>query len=394
MTSVTEQAGSYNTFDNIPDELKACPQWLVWRYEDHGKPKPDKVPYDPRTGQKAKPNDPQTWGTYEEAVAAYQRGGYDGIGFGFSEADPYTGVDLDGGCRDPHTGQLEAWAGAIVEQLDSYTEASPSGTGVHIIAKATLPPEGRRKGKIEMYDSGRFFTVTGEHIGGTPPAIEERAAEVGALHAEIFGQQQEESRQPAHLDNGGANGHTNPLPDEELIQRAKCAKNGELFTRLWSGDTTGYASQSEADLALCNLLTFWCGNDPGRIDRLFRQSGLYRKKWDEKHFSNGQTYGEATITTAVASVREFYGNNGVRGPATNSPEEAPRPLKRSLPDPEPFPLGALGTLAAPARLLAETIQAPLALCGQSILAAATLAVQAYRDVIIDGRTIPLSENFL
>jgi hypothetical protein len=302
-------------------------------------------------------------------------------------------VDLDS-CRDPHTGQLETRAGEIVERLDSYTEASPSGTGVHIIAKAPLPPEGRKKGKIEMYDSGQFFTVTGEHIGGTPTTIEERTVEVAALHAEVFGQPQAKNQPPAPIANGSANGHTNPLPDDELIQKAKRAKNGEQFSRLWAGDITGYPSQSEADLALCSSLAFWCGNEPERIDGLFRQSGLYRKKWDEKHFSHGQTYGEATIATALGGAREFYNSNGARGPATDSQEEAPRPLRRSLPDPEPFPLAALDALGAPARLLAETIQAPLALCGQSILAAATLAVQPYRDIILDGRTIPLCENFL
>lgn len=324
----TEQTGSYDPFDNLPEELKAHPQWVAWRYEDHGKPKRDKVPYDPRIGQRAKSNDSQTWATFAEAVAAFHRGGFAGLGFVFSEADSYTGVDLDG-CRDPETGRLEPWAGDLVERLNSYTEASPSGTGVHIFVRATLPAGGRKKGKIEMYSEGRFFTVTGEHRGGTPTTIEERAAELAALHAEVFGKSQENSQKQAHTGNGAADGHTNPLPDEELILRAQRAKNGELFTRLWSGDTTGYPSQSEADQALSNLLAFWCGNAPAQIDRLFRQSGLYRKKWDEKRFSDGRTYGEATIEEALAGAREFYSGGGSSGTQKQSSQHEGAPATDS-----------------------------------------------------------------
>jgi hypothetical protein len=75
-------------------------------------------------------------------------------------------------------------------------------------------------------------------------------------------------------------------------------------------------------------------------------------------------------------------------------KESPRPLKRSVPAAKPYPLAALGTLAEPTQVLANTIQAPVALCGQSILAGATLAVQAHGNITLDGRVIPLSENYL
>jgi len=251
---------TYDPLDNIPEELKTTPHWVVWKYEDHEKPKRDKVPYNPRTGRNAKSNDASTWGTFAEAVATFQRGGFDGLGFVFSEADPYTGVDLDG-CRNPETGQLEPWAGTIVERLASYTEASPSGTGVHIFVKGALPAGGRRKDKIEMYSEGRFFTVTGEHIGGTPSTIEERTAELAAVHAKVFGRPEENSQKQAHAGAESANGHTNPLSDEEIILLAQRAENGALFTQLWAGVVQGesrsYPSQSEADLALCGLLGFY-----------------------------------------------------------------------------------------------------------------------------------------
>jgi len=97
---------------NIPQELKDYNQWVVWKLEDKGKPKPDKVPYNPKNRWKAKPNDPSTWGSYSQAVEAYQRGDYTGIGFVFSEDDPFFGVDLDNSVKD---GKLFAKTQQIVD---------------------------------------------------------------------------------------------------------------------------------------------------------------------------------------------------------------------------------------------------------------------------------------
>ena len=119
--------------------------------EKKGKGKPDKIPYDPRTGYRAKANDPATWSDYQTAVNAVERGAYDGIGFEF--ANGVFGVDLDGVIKD---GKLTPEAQDIITTLDSYTEYSPSGTGAHILCKGTIPAKDRRKGNIEMYSEGRF----------------------------------------------------------------------------------------------------------------------------------------------------------------------------------------------------------------------------------------------
>lgn len=148
--------------DNVPEELKARRQWVVWRLEERNGDL-TKVPYSPRGGE-AKSNDLMTWGTFEDAYQAYGSGRYSGIGFVFCSGDPYAGVDLDG-CVGPETGEVEPWATEIVAELGSYTEISPSGTGVHIIARGRLPEGRRRKGRVEMYDQGRFFTVTGQVLG-------------------------------------------------------------------------------------------------------------------------------------------------------------------------------------------------------------------------------------
>ncbi len=143
--------------DNIPSELRRRPQWVAWRLEERDG-KPTKVPYIAGGVGKASSTDSETWRTFEEAVQALKTGRFDGLGFVFSSGDPFAGVDLDS-CRNPETGKLEAWAAKVVEDLDGYAEASPSGTGVHIIVRAKAP--NKKRGQVEAYSSERYFTVTG-----------------------------------------------------------------------------------------------------------------------------------------------------------------------------------------------------------------------------------------
>jgi hypothetical protein len=270
-------------------------QWLCWRLEERNG-EPTKVPYSPKKQEKAKSTDPETWAGYEEAVKATRERGYDGVGFVFTLEDDFCGVDLDM-CLDPETGEIEPWAQEIIEDLDSYTEISPSGRGVHILVRGELPAGRNRKGHFEAYDRSRYFTVTGRHLAGTPRAIEGRQEELQGVVRRVFGEE-------------SANGHTKPvaasepvangLSDDEVVRKALSASNGDKFSRLWSGDTSDYSSHSEADLALCGMLAFWTGGDAARIDSLFRQSGLYRKKWDRNDYRN------RTITEALAGKTEFY----------------------------------------------------------------------------------------
>jgi len=143
---------------NIPGELKARPQWVLWRAVGD---KPDKVPYSARTGRRASSTDLLTWTTFEEALEAYENGEYAGLGFVFSSADPYTGIDLDN-CVGGDS-EIALWALEIVRYFDSYTELSATGTGLHIIVRGNVP--NRRKDEVEVYSSKRFFTVTGHVVG-------------------------------------------------------------------------------------------------------------------------------------------------------------------------------------------------------------------------------------
>jgi len=144
--------------ETIPEELKARPQWVVWRTVGD---KPDKVPYSVRSSRRASSTDLLTWSTFQDALKAYENGDYAGLGFVFSSADPYTGIDLDN-CVDEN-GEIALWALEIARYFDSYTELSATGSGLHIIVRGNVP--NRRKGEVEVYSSKRFFTVTGHVVG-------------------------------------------------------------------------------------------------------------------------------------------------------------------------------------------------------------------------------------
>jgi putative DNA primase/helicase len=152
MIPKAEPEGITELLENIPEELRQRPQWVVHK---------EKVPYIAGGVGRASSTDSLTWRTFEEAVQALRTGRYDGIGFVFSSGDPFAGVDLDK-CRDPDTGELEEWAEKIVAAFGGYAEASPSGTGVHIIVRGKAP--NKKRGRIEAYSSERFFTVTGEKL--------------------------------------------------------------------------------------------------------------------------------------------------------------------------------------------------------------------------------------
>src|SRR5215211_920403 len=160
MIPKAEPKGITELLENIPEELRQRPQWVVWKLEKRDG-KPTKIPYIAGGVGKASSTDSLTWRPFEEAVQALEGGRYDGIGFMFSSGDPFAGVDLDK-CRNPETGELEEWAEKIVAAFGGYAEASPSGTGVHIIVRGKAP--NKKRGRIEAYSSERFFTVTGGRL--------------------------------------------------------------------------------------------------------------------------------------------------------------------------------------------------------------------------------------
>src|SRR5262245_14410999 len=229
--------------EGIPAELRERPQWIGWRYEQRqdkgGGRKWTKVPVGVKTGRPASSTDAGTWATCDAALAAYRRGGLDGLGFVFSPDGPFAGVDLDD-CRDPATGALAGWAIALVKEFDTYGEVSPSATGAKLFLRGKVPAGGNRKDKIEVYDRGRYFAVTGVRLPGSPADVRGRQAQLDRLHARLFPPKAKAGRV------SGPGERSANLSDDDLIRRAGEAANGDKFRALWDGDTTGYASDSEA----------------------------------------------------------------------------------------------------------------------------------------------------
>lgn len=279
----------------IPSSLKALNQWVLWGWGIRGR-KRTKIPISPRTGRSAAVNDPDSWGTFEDAYKLLQyASGAEGLGFVFTVDDPFAGIDFD---KCIENGVVRPEILATVNGIGSYAEISPSGTGIKVIVKATVG-RGRRANNVEVYDRGRFFTITSRALEGCQREPEERQADIDGI-LEALGPKETTST----LGGSGASCPTGPIPDADLYQRIERSKQGPKFTRLWNGDISGYESHSEADMALCNILAFWCRNDETQIDRMFRGSGLFRSKWDEKRGSI--SYGAMTIITAVEHRIEIY----------------------------------------------------------------------------------------
>jgi putative DNA primase/helicase len=175
----TPRSGFVLNLETIPLELRQLPNWVLWRSEARNG-RQTKIPINAQNGRAASVIDPRCWVDFNTAVAC--KSGHDGLGFVF-DGSGICGLDLDK-CRDSETGAIESWAQEIADKFASYSEVSPSGTGIHIFVRAKLPAGGRRKGNIEMYDSGRFFCVTGQHVEGTPQKIERRVDEMAVVHAE------------------------------------------------------------------------------------------------------------------------------------------------------------------------------------------------------------------
>lgn len=379
---------------NIPEEMRQRNQWVNWASLTRpGKPAPTKVPINSKTGAYASATDPNTWSSFEDALSATPQ--YKGVGYVFIDDDPYVGIDLDACIRD---GDLQPWAQTVVRSFNSYSEISISGTGAHIFAMGCLPEGGvRRKfggdsvdGKqsaIEMYSTGRFFIVTGNVIPGVSRNIEKREEEILSLYSALTGG----GKPPPPVVERAVNIKTIP-EDRDLLLKAAGAKNGDKFYALYEGKWEGiYLSQSEADLALCRMLAFYCGPDAERIDRLFRRSGLMRDKWDDRR--GVSTMGEITIEKALEAQTEFVGSTNAaeksfvnsvnivtaRNKPVDEEWEAPVPLEdRALPE---FPSDIFpGKVRKFVEAVANATQTPLDLSGMMTLAASAAAVQKKAEI--------------
>lgn len=249
-----------------------------------------KIPHDAQTGQMAESDEPLTWSTFAQAGSTYDRGGWDGIGFMFAATDPYCGIDLDHSITSG--GHLKPWAQELADDLNSYSEISPSGTGIKIWVRARLPDTGHRRpfedGAVELYDQTRFFTVTGNRFGSAETINEAQNAVLRTLLKIGCGPKEKKptsAPRPMVFD----------ATDNEIIERAGNAKNGLKFRALIQGNNGGYHSQSEADLGLCNYLIFWTRGDRERTEAIFNSTPFgQNEKWKSR-----EDYRRRTIDKAL-----------------------------------------------------------------------------------------------
>lgn len=314
----------------IPDDMKATRRWGLWKldpkYKDgklkvnkDGNPEFSKIPYNAKNDQKADSTNASTWSSFDEVVARFNKGGYEGIGFmlGWDEETGrnFTGVDLD------HLETAEDWdkARQVADRFDSYCEISPSGKGIHIICfgkKEDGPPRSSKEGgprcksikkNIEIYDHARFFTVTGEVLDGKKSSVNFREGVLREFYRETFSDDKRDVKNkvavPVVAPTMPLTVVAPALSDEAVITLAGKAANGAKFMSLYyEGDTSAYNDDdSSADMGLMCLLAFYT-KEPTQLERLFGSSALAaREKWQKR-----PDYRKRTIEAALGLVKEQY----------------------------------------------------------------------------------------
>lgn len=271
---------------NVPEELRALKQWCLWKFVQIPGKKPTKVPYQPN-GHKCSVTNPENFSSFDDCFNVLALGHYDGLGFIFT-GTTYSGIDLDdptylddGITPNPNYQSDLNRQIKIAHEFDSYSEVSPSGKGLHIIVKGKVP-DGRRTNYIELYPSGRYFTMTGRVHNSKPVGSYEQL-----LH-QLWQQM------------GGVLTGTNPnvmslpetISDEEILELAR-KHNTATFTDLEAGQWLGsYPSQSEADQAYLNIIAYYT-NNRAQVERIFRNSKLMRDK-----VNKNKKYLSSSITKA------------------------------------------------------------------------------------------------
>jgi hypothetical protein len=335
-------------FDHIPAELQALDQWVLWRYEwkppeRKQKGKWDKVPYT-ASGWKADSTRPETWATFGQVKAAYEAhgrgqlggsddaGGWDGIGFVPLPENNLTVVDLDK-CRDKDTGDVEPWAAAVVGKMDTYAEASPSGTGLRVVAFGHKPDHERsKKGPVEVYDGltkegksgGRYLTFTGHRLDRCPATVNERQPQVEALYHETFGK----PRTPPAAPRAGANGAADPaavfraeagITEEEALPTEARAQLDKLVRECGSAP-----DRSKADYNLCCWAIRQGIGKEVVWARLQHIGKTGERGW--KYFSDTWDNAEADVEHSGTSAPVADGTGTTRFPSSPPPALPPHTL--------------------------------------------------------------------
>lgn len=292
-------------YEKIPKELKNLTQWGCFRkIWSEKKQKFNKIPINAWDGTEGRTNDTKTWSDFNTALKAIDKFNCDGLAFYF--ANGYAGLDLDNiedeidkirqGDRSDDNLVMKA---RKLTRL-SYAELSLSGKGIHCIFKGKITGKRRRMGDVEMYDSGRFFAITGNAFEREPILATLNREDMQKLYEGFFGKDK-----IIDLPTQSTMDYSHELSTEEIIAKIQNSSSANRFDIFMNGGWEQYyQSQSEADLAFANLLAFWCAKDYQKMDEIFRMSAMYRPKFDEKH--GAASYGERTLREAIGSTTNVY----------------------------------------------------------------------------------------
>ena len=284
----------------LPLKMREIPNWVFWKKE-LSKGRETKIPYYLKRGASASDytihhassTNPDTWSDFESVFGfqALYRGYFSGIGFVLTLESGLVFIDIDDCLSDD--GILDDRAKDIVSTLQNtaFCEISQSGHGLHLFVQGTIPRAFKNPlNGVEMYAEKRYCAITGNSLLANEPQQDQASLDL------LFEKYKTPDRPKDEPQGQLLPDHTINVSDARLLD---LAKRNPRFLKLWEGDISDYSSHSEADLSLCGLLAFWCDRDIGRMDALFRMSGLCRKKWIER-----EDYRNNTLDLASAKCYE------------------------------------------------------------------------------------------
>lgn len=268
--------------------MEQCKQWVLWKLEIKNE-KPTKVPYQIDNITKADSTNPKTWSRFRHVRDKSK------IGFVFTKNDPFLFIDLDH-VLDANGKIIYEWARDIVNSIDSYTEISPSGDGLHVFVIAEMPQEIMHKtvfsngSKLEVYFSERYSTVTKNIFNGRNNM---RKCDVSILKQYAKAKQKNDS-----IDTIDYHNRKSFLNEQEIISKLEY-KGDWLAMRSEDAD---YSSQDNS--LLCSI-AFYSNGDSEMIERVFNQHDFSKRdKWKKR-----SDYRVMSITNAIASCKSFYNPN-------------------------------------------------------------------------------------
>jgi putative DNA primase/helicase len=304
-------------YDLIPNDLKNLKQWLMWKIEhttnSKGEVKPTKVPYQAKfPARHARSDADYTWCDCKTARFVLENEkGFSGIGFAFQDYNKLVVIDIDH-CIDPETRKIDNDAALCIMSMNTYTELSQSGTGIHIIGYGSNPhPEninkGGKKGKYELYSHNHYFSLTGNVVNGYTKIHKLDPLQLNGFYNRFIVKPEKiEEKQVILPKKSVKTSYIDvDLSDEKIIELCSNAANSSKFVALWRGSDCGYSSHSECDIALCSILAFYT-QDANQLQRMMRNSGLYREKMDRIDYIT------STINKVLGSQREKYNKSAIK----------------------------------------------------------------------------------